>query len=255
MQPSRRLIDDELRQLCAPCLGRHLHGVPRAAERRSVAKIEIVEIFDARPLEEGRRDDIDALGYLGSSIPYDLAAQQPSSSPVAGQADAERHRAGVIGLMVIDLRIHGHRIELCRARVSFVEAGTRDRQVEHLEALCSERAREAPVAANRILARNPPLFVRDRSQGDVGRRVKQAVVRLDAIARRKNIRQVCAHLSRDDDRAASAELRPGLFREFAVGASADRKKYEVRFVLWRRRSPQLTAAMGVQLQFGLSPPH
>ena len=132
--------------------------------------------------------------------------------------------------MVIDLRIHGNRIEPCSARVSFVEAGTRDRQVEHLETLRSERAREAPVAANRILARDPPLFVRDRSQGDIGRRVKQAMVRLDAIARRKNIRQVCAHLSRDDDRAAGADLRPGLSREFAVGASADRKQYEVRFV-------------------------
>ena len=132
--------------------------------------------------------------------------------------------------MVIDLRTHGHRIEACSARVSFVEAGTRDRQVEHLEALCSEGAREPSVAANRILARDPPLFVRDRSQGDVGRRVEQTVVSLDAIARRKNIRQVCAHLSRDDDCAASTKLRPGLSGEFAVGAGADRKKYEIRFV-------------------------
>jgi hypothetical protein len=133
--------------------------------------------------------------------------------------------------MVIDLRTHGHRIEACNARVSFVEAGTRDRQVEHLEALCSEGAREPSIAANRILACNPPLFVRDRSQGDVGRRVKQAVIRLNAVARRKDIRQVCAHLSCDDDRAASAELRPGLSRKFAVGAGADRKQYKVRFVL------------------------
>jgi hypothetical protein len=173
--------------------------VPRAAERRSVAKIEIVEIFDARLLEEGRGDDIDPLGYLGSSIPYDLAAQQPSSSPVACQVDAERHRAGVIGLMVIDLRIHCYWIEPRRARVSFIEAGTCDRQVEHLETLCSERAREPLVVANRILACNPPLLVCDRSQGDIGRRIKQAVVRLDAIACRKNVCQVCAHLSRDDD--------------------------------------------------------
>jgi hypothetical protein len=57
------------------------------------------------------------------------------------------------------------------------------------------------------------------------------MVRLDAIARRKNVRQVCAHLPRNDNGVLSAELRPGLFREFSVGASADRKNYEVRSVL------------------------
>ena len=81
------------------------------------------------------------------------------------------------------------------------------------------------------------------------------MVRLDAIARRKNIRQVCAHLSRDDDRAAGTDLRPGLSREFAVRASAYRKQYEVRFVPGAGGSPKPTAAMGVQLQLGLSPPH
>ena len=73
--------------------------------------------------------------------------------------------------------------------------------------------------------------MRDRSKRDVSRRLKQSVVSLDAIARSKYVSQVRAHLSRDDDSAASAELRPGLFREFAVGASADREKYEIRFML------------------------
>ena len=48
--------------------------------------------------------------------------------------------------------------------------------------LC-RRASEYPVAANRILAGHPPLFVRDRSQRDVSRSIKQAVVGLDAITR------------------------------------------------------------------------
>src|ERR1700733_8175159 len=219
----------------APSLGRHLDRIPWAAERRGVAKIEIVEIVDARALKYRGSDDVDPLRYLCFPIAEDLTAQQPASSAIPCQADSKRHRAGVISFMVVGFETCRYRVEPCLPCVSLAKAGARDRQVEHLQALRSQRAREYPIAANRILAGDPPLFVRDRSQRDIGRRGKQAVIGLDAITRRKNLRHVRAHLPRNDNGALNAELRSGLFREFAVGASADRENNEIRCVLGARR--------------------
>jgi hypothetical protein len=134
---SRLIRTNELGEFCAPSLGRHLDRIPRTAERRSVAKIEIVEIIDASGLEYRGGEDVDPLRYLGSSIAQDLAAEQPPSSPVSRQVDAKRHRARVIGFMVIGFQTYGYRVAPCLACVSFADASARDRQVEHLQTLRS----------------------------------------------------------------------------------------------------------------------
>ena len=79
------------------------------------------------------------------------------------------------------------------------------------------------------------------------------MVGLDASARRKNFRQVRAHLPRNDNGALSADLRPGLFREFAVGASPDRREQRIPLRAWlsaesRTERPSTDAP----LPFGLS---
>ena len=89
--------------------------------------------------------------------------------------------------MVVGFETRGYRVETCGACVSFAKASARDRQIEHLQTLRSERASEYSVAANRILAGHPPLFVRDRSERDVGRNIKQAVIGLDTVSRSKDV--------------------------------------------------------------------
>ena len=104
---------NELGEFRAPSLGRHLDRIPWAAERRRVAKIEIVEIVDARVLKYRGSDDVDPLRYLGFSIAEDLTAQQPASSPIPRQVDSKRHRARVIGFMVVGFETCGYRVEPC----------------------------------------------------------------------------------------------------------------------------------------------
>lgn len=103
---SRLNRTNELAEFRAPSLGRHLDRIPWAAERRSVTKIEIVEIVDARALEYRGGDDVDPLRYLGSSIAQDLAAQHPQFAglPSGGREATPRHGSRPYGHWLPNLR-------------------------------------------------------------------------------------------------------------------------------------------------------
>jgi hypothetical protein len=61
-----------------------LNGIPWAAERRRVAEIEIVEVFDVRFVEQRRSDNVDPLRDLRLAIANNLSAEQTTGarSPV-----------------------------------------------------------------------------------------------------------------------------------------------------------------------------
>ena len=57
-----------------PSLDHHLDRVPRAAQWRRIAEIEIVELIDAEILRESGRHDVDPFGHLAAPRAQDRCA-------------------------------------------------------------------------------------------------------------------------------------------------------------------------------------
>src|SRR5271166_6359527 len=92
--------------------------------------------------------------------------------------------------------------------------------VEDLHDLGAKAPGELAVAADRVLARHPSLFVGGGAQGKISG-AEEAVMCLDTVPGRKNIRQVGAHLLIDDDRTFETEHRPGLAGKLGIWSYAD----------------------------------
>jgi hypothetical protein len=67
---------NRLPEFCAPRLRRDLNRVPRAAEWRGVAKIEIIEVLDQSFLKQRRSDNVDPLRDFRLAVADDLGAEQ-----------------------------------------------------------------------------------------------------------------------------------------------------------------------------------
>jgi len=90
-----------------PDLCSHLHRVPRIAERRRVAEVEIIQIFDAHAMEQRRCEDIDAFRHPRLPVAEDLRAQKSAGSAIARHPDVQFLCVRVVDLVVPGLRSDG----------------------------------------------------------------------------------------------------------------------------------------------------
>ena len=84
-----------------PNLGGDLDGIPRGSERRRVGQVEVGDLLDGEPAEKGGGVGVDALGGLGAEAADQLRTEEAPGDGVAGDADADRLRAGIVTLVVI----------------------------------------------------------------------------------------------------------------------------------------------------------
>src|SRR5579875_2664305 len=163
----RRSLAGEL-MLAYPGLCGHLHGVPGGAEWRGVGQVELADLIDAHPVEQGGGVGVDALGSLGAARADELRAEQRAGVGVTGDADGDRLRARVIGLVVIGRGGAADRTEPGGDRFVLAQPGARRDQVEDLDDLGAEAAGEAGVSAQGALAGDAALLVGGGAQRQVG---------------------------------------------------------------------------------------
>ena len=132
-------------------MSRGLHGVPRAAERRSVAQVHVVEVLDGGILKERRRNDIDPFRYFGFPRPEYLSPEQAAGRPVTAHEDVKQDGARIISLVIICFCGRCQRIESPTARLMIEQPRPGDRKIENLDALRAKGAGELPIAANGVL--------------------------------------------------------------------------------------------------------
>ena len=88
-----------------------------------------------------------------------LHAQEAAGGAIAGDAQGDAVAAGVVGLVVIGLGLHGDRIESGGGGFVVAQPGARGGLVEDLDDLGAEAAGELPVPAEGVLPGDPALFV------------------------------------------------------------------------------------------------
>jgi len=121
----------------APSLASHLDGVPRAAEGRSVAEIEIGDLVNRHFVKECRREYIETLRHLRAPGPHDLRSEQATGTDVSGHTGVKLSCPRIVGLVVIHRAHCRKRIEGFSLRFVVPEAGTRKDEVEDLDHLRS----------------------------------------------------------------------------------------------------------------------
>src|SRR6185437_1657868 len=97
--------------LADPGLGGDLDGVPGAAQRRGVGQVQVADGVDGHAVVDRGGGNVGAIGDLGVLVAEQLHAEQPPGGPVAGDADGDAVAAGVVGLVIIGLRLGGDRVE------------------------------------------------------------------------------------------------------------------------------------------------
>ena len=191
-----------------PGLCTHLHGIPWAAERRRVAEIEIIQIFDAHAVEKRRCEYIDAFRHLRPPVAEDLRAQESVGPAIARHPDAQFLCAGVIGLVIPGFGLDSDGIKSRSARFGFAQARPRDRQFEDLHGLGADRTREEALPANRVLAGYTPLLVCGRAERQIRRSLQYPMPGLDTVAGGPDARYPCLHTLGDANRARWAKWNP-----------------------------------------------
>jgi hypothetical protein len=93
-------------------------------------------------------------------------------------------------------------------------------EVEDLDDLGAQAAREMGVAAERVLAGHATLLVSGGAQGEPGD-AEQPVMGVHAVTGGEDVGQVGTHGFVDNDGAFDAQVRPGIGGKFCVGADAD----------------------------------
>jgi len=116
-------------------------------------------------MEQRHRVAVDPLGGLGAAAPDQLSAEELTRDRVPGDADGNRLRPGVVGLVVVWCGLAGDRGVSDRAGLVFLQAGAGGDQVEDLHDLGAEAAGEPCLAADRVLPGDPALLVGRRPEG------------------------------------------------------------------------------------------
>ena len=146
-----------------PCLGCHLGGVPGRPERRGVGQVELAEAVDGHFVEEGGGVGVDAFGDFGAAVSDELGAEKAAAVLVAGDADVDGGGAWVVGLVVVRTRLAGDGgpAEVRGEGFVFAQAGAGGDEVEDLDDLGAQAAREAGAAAE-LRSRRPRGLVCER---------------------------------------------------------------------------------------------
>lgn len=122
--------------LCSgPRLRGYLYRIPWAAERRCIAEIQVVELFDRQLLEQRGCEHIEALRdfcLLGADY---LRSQQSPSGVVTGDAKLQRHRPGIVGFVIVRFCLDCQRVKARFPRFGVADPRARNRKVENLQAL------------------------------------------------------------------------------------------------------------------------
>ena len=195
------LLAQSVAYRAGPGLCTHLHGIPRTTEWRRIAEVEIIQIFDAHAVEKRRCEHVDAFRHLRAPVAEDLRAQKPAGPAVAGHPDAEFLRAGVVCLVVPGCGLGGDGIKSRSARFGFAQARPRDRQLEDLDRLGTDRTREEALPTNRVLAGYTSLLVCGRAERQIRWPLQYPMPGLDTVAGGPDARYPCLHALGDANRA------------------------------------------------------
>ena len=84
-----------------PRLGGSLHGIPWRAERRGVGQVEFADLVDGESGVQRGGVGVDAFGGLGAQASGELGAEEASGLGVAGDAEVDLLRAGLVALVVV----------------------------------------------------------------------------------------------------------------------------------------------------------
>ena len=106
---------------------------------------------------------------LGAHGAYQLRAEQPAGVGVAGDADVDGLRAGIVRLVIVGAGLAGEWGVAGRHRFMFTKPSAGGDEIEHLDDLTAETASESGFAAESVFACDSALFVRccpERKVGD-----------------------------------------------------------------------------------------
>src|SRR5207244_9104281 len=115
--------------------------------------------------------------------PHDLGAEQAPAPALGEHLDGDLLRARVVAGARRALDRGVYIVEAGARGFGFGEAGSPDLVRAHLGDRGADHAAEHLVATGDVDADDATLFVRVRTERDVGRRAGEAVKRLDAVAR------------------------------------------------------------------------
>ena len=187
-------------------MGGLLDGVPGRPQRWGVGKVEVGKLSDGVGVVDRGREDVDPFGHLGAVGTEELTSQQLPGPLVSGEAYGELGGARVVGLVVVDIELHGERVEAGGPGLGVTETGGGRDPFEQLDRLGAQGAGVLQAAAHDVVAGDPTLLVRCGAERQVTGLVEQPVVGVGAVAGRPDTVDAGAHLAVDRDRAGSSEL-------------------------------------------------
>src|SRR5271165_2662119 len=211
----------------SPCLGGHLHRVPRAAERRSIAEIKLVQALNGHVVEEGCRENIDSLRNFRFPLPDQLSTEKPSSTFISADSKNDFLGARIVSFVIPKGGLNRKGIKPGFSSLFIPKTCARNRKLKYLDHLSTERPGKMRVTTYRVLTGDPPLLVGSSSQRHERRSIKEAMPGLDTIASGVNVWHTCLHRSIDTDGSLITSFDAGGFGELRRRSNTYANKYEI----------------------------
>jgi hypothetical protein len=209
-------------------------------------------------MEDGCRGDVDALGDFGVAMTEELHPEQSTGGlPVAGVAHGDAVAVRVVRLVVVRLVADGHRVEAGGDRLAVAQTGARHHHVEDLDDLGAEAPGELALAAEGVLASDPPLLVGGGPERQVGG-TQKAVVSHHTISCGQHVGKVGPHPAVDRYGSFRSQLGPSGGGELGIGPDPHHHQDQVgedagRSLLALRPYLQATGGPGGRAQDGANP--
>jgi hypothetical protein len=92
-------------------LGGHLYRIPRAAERRSIAEIKLVQALNGHVVKEGCRENIDSFRNFRFPVPDQLSTEKPPSLFISADSKNDFLGARIISFVIPKGGLDGKRIK------------------------------------------------------------------------------------------------------------------------------------------------
>src|SRR5271165_3974491 len=211
----------------SPCLGGHLHRVPRAAERRSIAEIKLVQALNGHVVEEGCRENIDSLRNFRFPLPDQLSTEKPSSTFISADSKNDFLGARIVSFVIPKGGLNGKRIKPGFSSLFLAKTCARDCKLKYLDHLSTERPGKLCVATYRVLTGDTTLLVRSCSQGHEHRSINEAMPGLDTIPSSVNVWHTGLHRSVDTDGSLLTNFDASAFGEFRRRSNTYANKHEI----------------------------
>ena len=202
----------------------HVDGVLRAAERRRVAQLRVLEVVDGHARAEGHRDHVDAL--VDAARADGLRPQDPAVRGVEDELEADRLRAGVVRGVVERVQVDAPVGPARPLQGGLRGAGHGKRQLEHLADRGALRRRVAARPPEDGVGRDAALAVRRPGERDEGPGVADEVSHLHGVAHGPDGRVARAHLRVDANAAGRAQLQPRFPGEARLRPHADGHQHQ-----------------------------